>query len=409
MAIQLIADRPAVAQIKPLSNVLADAERLKGLRQQNAMTDMEMADRQSAAQSEAKLNALFQQSGGDMSKMREGVTDYRTATMLDKQIGEQSKLQGQADKARLQAGLEKLNYGSQLLQGATPENWPQIRQEFSQMTGQDLGEQFDPNKVSALMQQGLAMKDKLANEWKAKGYELDVAKFGEQQRHNSASEGIGYMNAQTRAAGGGSEGQKAPAHYRWAADGNLEPIPGGAADIKMQAQQQKAEAGKMKAQAAFENADAGASQTLALVDKIANHKGKSGAVGLSSVANIAAIPGSERQDFLTKLEQLKGQQFLQAFESLKGGGAITEIEGKKAESAIANMNTAQSEEQFDEDLSDFRAIVAGGQERLKKRGALYHADGAGSSLSGADAQAAEWANANPNDPRAAAIRQRLGL
>lgn len=185
------------------SEAIQGAAQAKAAQNRNAMFEMDVADRQAAAESDAKLNALFQQSGGDMSKMREGATDYRTASMLDKQISEQSKMQGQADKARLQAGLEKLNYGSQLLQGATPENWQQIRQEFGQMTGQDLGEQFDPAKVGALMQQGLAMKDRLANEWKQKGYELDVAKFGEQQRHNSASEGISYMNAQTRAEGGG--------------------------------------------------------------------------------------------------------------------------------------------------------------------------------------------------------------
>ena len=186
-------------RIKTPSEAMREAAATK-----NAM--MAVQDQQESRARKQRMNALYEQSGGDIDAMlQSGGLDMDTAIQLHGIKGEQAKLQAQAakeqaaaDKNRLQAGIEKLNYGSQLLAGATPENWQQIRQEFGQMTGQDLGEQFDANKVGALMQQGLQMKDRLANEWRQKGYELDVAQFGEQQRHNRTAEGISYMNAQNR-------------------------------------------------------------------------------------------------------------------------------------------------------------------------------------------------------------------
>lgn len=262
MAIQPFAMQGQTAEFMLPSQAMAGAERLKGLQNQNAMFDMEVQDKKDAAAANQRLNALFQQSGGDLSKMRQSVGDFRTAMTLDKQIGENAKLQGEGDKARLESGIKKLEYGSQLLQGATPENWQDIRREFGQMTGQDLGEQFDPAKVGALMQQGLSMKDKLENEWKQKGYELDVAQFGESQRHHMVSEGISQQNANKYSGSDG--GGKPPPGYRWTPDGGQEPIPGGPADQKLKGDQAKvsANAGKQLAAAAQARKDAEDSNAL---------------------------------------------------------------------------------------------------------------------------------------------------
>lgn len=352
-------------------------EDLRRQKMSNALMQTQAEDAMAARESKKKLNALYQASGGDFDKMMQsGQLDMDTAMQLSTMQGEQAKLQGQAakeqalaDKARIQSGIEELNYGAQLLQGANPANWGDVRAKFVQMTGRDLGEQFDPAKVQSLIQQGLSVKDRLANEWKSKGYDLDVARFGEQRRHNVVQEGIGAINAQNRGDGGG---QKAPSGYRYSDDGSsLVPIPGGPADIKVQAQQQKTAAAQQKNIAAIDNADASASQTLSLIDMIAKHPGKESAVGGSSILNVAAVPGSDRTDFLTKLDQLKGQQFLQAFESLKGGGAITEVEGKKAEQAIANLSTAQSEQQFDAALKDFRDVISAAQGKVRNRKSQY--------------------------------------
>jgi len=195
MPIQDFASHPVTAEFMLPSQAMAGAERLKGLQNQNAMFDMEVQDKKDAAAANQRLNELFQQSGGDLSKMRQGVGDFRTAMTLDKQIGENAKLQGEGDKARLESGLKKLEYGSQLLQGATPENWQDIRQEFGKMTGQDLGEQFDANKVGALMQQGLSMKDKLEAQLKQQGFDVqmrgqDIQMRGQDIMHSDRVNGL---------------------------------------------------------------------------------------------------------------------------------------------------------------------------------------------------------------------------
>ena len=165
MAIQPFALQARTAEFNLPSQALAGGERLKGLQNQNAMFDMEVADKQAAQASQAKLNALFQQSGGDLSKMRQGVTDYGTAMKLDKQIGDNAKLQGEGDKVRLESSLKKLEYGSQLLQGAAPDgsNWGEVRQQWvdAGLDPNALPAQYDPNRVETMKQQGLSRKDKL--------------------------------------------------------------------------------------------------------------------------------------------------------------------------------------------------------------------------------------------------------
>ncbi len=95
------------------------------------------------------------------------------------------------------------------------------------------------------------------------------------------------------------------------------------------------------------------------------------ATGLSGIVDPRSWWGINRAsgvaDTLARINQIQGSAFLQAFESLKGGGAITEVEGKKAEQAIARLTSAQSDEGFRQALLDFRAAIAPGIERARRR------------------------------------------
>jgi hypothetical protein len=148
------------------------------------------------------------------------------------------------------------------------------------------------------------------------------------------------------------------------------------------------------------------------------HPGFSGAVGLR-IPGVALVPGTEPANFVARLGEVQGGAFLQAFETLKGGGAITEKEGEKATQAITRMSTAQSEAEFITAAREFQQVVRDGvrnaERRLQQAGARPAAGGAAPAAPAAtarspqDAQALQWANANPADPRAAAIKQRLGV
>jgi hypothetical protein len=114
-----------------------------------------------------------------------------------------------------------------------------------------------------------------------------------------------------------------------------------------------------------------ANRVLKYVEEIRNHPGKSavvGAPGVTGVLNFGKpIPGTDAASFNARLKQLKGGQFLSAYDTLKGGGQITEVEGAKAQDAIARMDTAQSEDEFDQALNDYEDVIKIGLERARKQ------------------------------------------
>lgn len=139
-----------------------------------------------------------------------------------------------------------------------------------------------------------------------------------------------------------------PQGYRYTANGDLEAIPGGPADAKKIALDEKAKAG---AQKATDFADMG----LNVIDQLIASPGLGGIVGIRG--KIPTIPGTDAAKSNALAEQLEGQAFLQAFQSLKGAGAITETEGKKASAAIARLNRSQSKTDYVQALNELRGIL----------------------------------------------------
>lgn len=202
MAIQPFAMQGQTANYMLPSEALSNAYNLKKSQMQSDAMAGEMRDN-------ALMDQAYRAAGGDLRKMdRSGLgfsggmkiagmeADMATAA------AQADKAKAQADKDRISAGIEKLNFVSQALQGSSAETWNQDRQEIFDATGTDLGEQYDPAKIQSYIAKGITLKDQLANQWKQLGYELDVDRFGEQRRHNQTAEGISYMNAQNRGEGG---------------------------------------------------------------------------------------------------------------------------------------------------------------------------------------------------------------
>ena len=109
---------------------------------------------------------------------------------------------------------------------------------------------------------------------------------------------------------------------------------------------------------------------------------------------------------------------MQIFRAGGSIGAMTEREWPIMESMIASLNPKLEENDARDILKSIKAKFES-LERLASekyndqwQGTQYHkpgsASGVSSSLTGEDKAAMDWANANPKDPRAAQIRQRLG-
>ncbi len=184
-------------------------------------------------------------------------------------------------------------------------------------------------QVEGLLDQGLTIKERLEIQKQALDEQKNAVELGkmdwqqqhqrrtaeEAARHNRAMESVGWYRAKNPPAlivGGAPV--KPPEGYRYTPNGDLEAIPGGPADAKKLAADEKARAG---AQKATDFADMG----LGVIDQLITSPGLGAITGLRS--KIPAIPGTDAAKANALAEQLEGQAFLQAFQSLKGGGAIT--------------------------------------------------------------------------------------
>lgn len=132
-----------------------------------------------------------------------------------------------------------------------------------------------------------------------------------------------------------------------------------------------------QAQARIPGAELQAQQMLSVVDGITSHPALGNVVGMpGNLSGFTAriigtgLPASPESDFMSRVDQLKGQQFLQAYETLKGGGQITEVEGRKAEAAMARMqNLNLDKKDYMNAADELRSVIAGALEKTRKSAA----------------------------------------
>lgn len=143
-----------------------------------------------------------------------------------------------------------------------------------------------------------------------------------------------------------------------------------------------------------------------------------GLVGDIRRTNAGRLTGSGAYDLARTVDTIKanlGFQELQAMrEASPTGGALGQVavqELTMLQATLANLDPGQSEDQLKNNLRKVQTHYRNWKDAVAKaRGATggdTQAPAAGT-VSGADAEAMAWATANPNDPRAAEIKRRLG-
>lgn len=150
--------------------------------------------------------------------------------------------------------------------------------------------------------------------------------------------------------------------------------------------------------------------------------------GLSEITGIAAgrLPGITKegraaQALYDKVVAKGGFQALQDMrDASKTGGALGNVsnqEGKQLTASFAAINRTQDAPDVQNAIDQAIADIAGSQTRMREaydatyayKAAAPSATAAKPALSAVDQQALQWANSNAADPRAAAIKQRLGM
>lgn len=217
-----------------------------------------------------------------------------------------------------------------------------------------------------------------------------------------------------------------------------------AQSLKTQEQEQKKEQKLLASQNVVNQAN----DTLFLIDRIMNSEGFESAVGAKGPSSLFGIidplGGTEAANTTALIEQLKAKNFIAAvgdFKAAGGAGALSDAEGKKLSAALGNLSVDQTEREFKNTLnfvkmnlmrqvnaargemglepiksSNFNDYLASvrqdytnqfGQQQPQQP-VLSQNNARQPTMTPEDQRALAWANANPTDPRAAQIKQRLG-
>lgn len=127
------------------------------------------------------------------------------------------------------------------------------------------------------------------------------------------------------------------------------------------------------AKARMDDVVAQADQLITQVQDLIGEPGTGAMTGLSGFINpLNWIPGGEAQDARSKLSAIKNQVFVRTLQSIrdmsKTGGAVGNVsdrEGDRMENAIVSLDTAQSDEQFMEQLNNLIRITVEAKERIQ--------------------------------------------
>lgn len=175
-----------------------------------------------------------------------------------------------------------------------------------------------------------------------------------------------YTNPKAPPATGGGNGGggsaprsfgKAPSGYRYSADGsgNLEPIPGGPAALKAEAALQSRE----KARGAYD-------ASIAVVDKLLAHPGRSAGTGLSSKVDPRNyVPGTDAYDFQRELESFDSVLFLSNIEKMKGMGALSNAEGARVSAAAGAIKPGMQDKTFVNNLNIIKEELRKAKDRIE--------------------------------------------
>ena len=145
--------------------------------------------------------------------------------------------------------------------------------------------------------------------------------------------------------------------------------------------------------------------------------------GLAEITGIAAgrLPGitangRRAQALYDKIIAKGGFQALQDMRDMsKTGGALGNVsnqENTQLKASFAAIDRRQDAKDVKAALDQVIGDIEGSKTRLKEAYDMtysYKAEQPKKSLSGEDQQALDWANKNPNDPRSAQIKNRLGV
>lgn len=130
------------------------------------------------------------------------------------------------------------------------------------------------------------------------------------------------------------------------------------------------EVGKARglAQVALPAAKTSVENSFKTIKELRAHPGLDRATGISNWADPRNWAGGTLgYDFMAKNKQAQGQSFMVARDALKGAGQVTDFEGAKGEQAIANLDAAQSRDQYIAALDTLEVMLQASYDDLQRK------------------------------------------
>lgn len=112
---------------------------------------------------------------------------------IQTQFATQDKALREAEKAKLDGLIQRVNIQGQLLGSAVDQASYDAARRAAAQAGIEMNgvpEQYDPNFVQQARQRTLTAAQQLEQEWKQRGYDLEQQKFAYQQQNDSANRGV---------------------------------------------------------------------------------------------------------------------------------------------------------------------------------------------------------------------------
>jgi len=163
---------------------------------------------------------------------------------------------------------------------------------------------------------------------------------------------------------------KPPSGYRFTPQGDLEPITGGPADLKIQ--------GSLNQDTALlEHTSSGLDRLAVSANELLNHPGLAGIMGKRGM--IPNIPGSAAADAAAKLETLKSQIGFGVLQEMrnnsKTGGALGQVSDREnilLQNNLAALKESQSVEQMRNSLMQLLQYSEQAKDRLRNAFNMKH-------------------------------------
>lgn len=199
-------DTSMYGQLRPIQidNPLDTYARVAGFQaaqQQNKLAELTLGEKQRSVEQENALSQLYKTAVGsdgqiDRNKLYTGAAQTGLGAKLpgiQKGFAEMDKASREADKEKLAAIKQSVELQGQLLGSVTDANSYTQALQVAAQSGMDvskLPQQYDPNFVQQARQRALTAAQQVEQEWKQKGYDLEVSKFGYQQKNDAANRSV---------------------------------------------------------------------------------------------------------------------------------------------------------------------------------------------------------------------------